>query len=109
MVVAPTAGGEARELARFTGGSSPRERADGLGLAWSPDQRFLFYIRPEIRAIWRVPVAGGTPENIGVSMNRMRALRLHPDGRRITFDSVVDAPSELWVLENFLPRAGARP
>jgi Tol biopolymer transport system component len=104
LVVAPSAGGKPREVARFSGESSPRERADGLGLAWSPDQRCLFYVRPEIRAIWRVPLAGGEPENIGVSMNRLRTLRVHPDGRRITFDSVIDAPSELWVLENFLPK-----
>jgi len=107
LVVAPAAGGEPRELVHWSGGSSPRERADGLGLAWSPDQRYVFFVKPDIRAIWRVPLTGGEAENIGISMNRIRALRMHPDGRRIAFDSVIDAPSELWVLENFLPRAGA--
>jgi Tol biopolymer transport system component len=103
LVVVPAAGGEPREVVRFSGASDPYERNDGLGLAWSPDQRYLFFVKPDIRAIWRVPVTGGEAENIGISMNRIRALRMHPDGRRITFDSVVDAPSELWVLENFLP------
>jgi len=32
---------------------------------------------------------------------------MHPDGRRITFDSVIDATSEVWALENFLPKARA--
>jgi hypothetical protein len=54
-----------------------------------------------------VPIAGGQAENIGVSMNGIRALRMHPDGRRIAFDSVVEAPSELWALENFLPKPRA--
>ena len=102
--MAPSTGGEPRELVRFSGESSPRERLDGLGLAWSPDQRHLFFIRPETRAIERVPLAGGPAENIGISIGRIRTLRIHPDGRRITFDSVIDATSELWALENFLPK-----
>jgi Tol biopolymer transport system component len=113
LAVAPAAGGESREVLRFS--DEPRPNAglvasrfqEGLGLAWSPDQRYLFFVRPRISAIWRVPVAGGEAENIGVSMNGIRALRVHPDGRRIAFDSVVDAPSEVWVLENFLPKARA--
>jgi Tol biopolymer transport system component len=105
LVVTPAGGGDPREVIRLSGDSSARERTDGLGLAWSPDQRYLFFVRPDIRAIWRVPVAGGEAENIGVSMNRIHTLRMHPDGRRIAFDSVVDAPSEVWALENFLPKA----
>jgi Tol biopolymer transport system component len=109
LVVAPAVGGEPREVVRLPGNSNARERAEGLGLAWSPDQRYLFFVRPgkEFTGIWRVPVAGGEPENIGVSMGRIRALRVHPDGRRIAFDSVVDALSEVWALENFLPKAGS--
>jgi Tol biopolymer transport system component len=105
--VAPAAGGEPRQVVRFSKRGDFGEVADGLGLAWSPDQRYLFFVKPEIRAIWRVPVTGGEAENIGISMNRIRALRMHPDGRRLAFDSVIDAPSELWVLENFLPKSGA--
>jgi Tol biopolymer transport system component len=108
LVTAPAVGGEPRQLVRFPGGSKLVERQEGLGLAWSPDQRHVFFVKPNIPAIWRVPAAGGEAENIGISMNRIRALRMHPDGRRITFDSVIDAPSELWVLENFLPKPVAR-
>jgi Tol biopolymer transport system component len=108
--VAPAAGGESREVLRFS--DEPRPNAglvasrfqEGLGLAWSPDQRYLFFVRPKISAIWRVPVAGGEAENIGVNG---RQLRVHPDGRRIAFDSVVDPRSEVWALENFLPRTRA--
>jgi Tol biopolymer transport system component len=110
LVVAPATGGEPRAVAHFSGTSTARDRDDGLGLAWSPDQRYLFFVKPEgdtgdgSKAVWRVPVAGGEAENIGISMNRIRALRVHPDGHRIAFDSVVDALSEVWVLENFLPK-----
>jgi Tol biopolymer transport system component len=111
LVVAPATGGEPRPVADFSGNSTMRERDEGLGLAWSPDQRYLFFVRPEgatgdgSKAVWRVPLAGGEAENIGISMNRIRTLRMHPDGRRIAFDSVVDPRSEVWVLENFLPKA----
>jgi Tol biopolymer transport system component len=116
LVVAPSTGGQPRAVADFSDkNSTPRDRDDGLGLAWSPDQRHLFFVRPEgdtgdgSKAVWRVPLTGGEAENIGISMNRIRALRMHPDGRRIAFDSVVDPLSEVWVLENFLPkRAGSK-
>jgi Tol biopolymer transport system component len=114
LVVAPATGGESREVLRFppappTGpGFVPRRVEEGLGLAWSPDQRHLLFIGPRISAIWRVPLAGGEAENIGVSINGIRGLSVHPDGRRIAFDSVVDAASEVWALENFLPKAGSR-
>jgi Tol biopolymer transport system component len=109
--VAPATGGQPRVVARgFTGNSDPWERADGLGLAWSPDQQYLCFVKPEgdtktdNEVIWRVPVAGGEPQNIGISASgRIRALRVRPDGRQIAFDSVVDAGSEIWALENFLP------
>ena len=53
-----------------------------------------------------VPITGGAPENMGISMNLIRFPRVHPDGRQIAFDSVVDT-SELWTLDKFLPKAGA--
>jgi Tol biopolymer transport system component len=114
LVVAPATGGEPRVVAHFSGNSIARESNDGLGLAWSPDQRYLFFVRPEgdtgdgSKAVWRVPVAGGEAENIGISMNRIRALRMHPKEGRIVFDSVVDPRSEVWVLENFLPKPGTK-
>jgi Tol biopolymer transport system component len=110
LVVAPATGGEPRVVAGFSGNSTVQDRNHGLGLAWSPDQRYLFFVRPEgdtgdgSKAVWRVPLAGGEAENISISMNRIRHLRVHPDGRRIAFDSIVDARSEVWALENFLPK-----
>jgi Tol biopolymer transport system component len=110
LVVAPATGGEPRAVANFVGNSTARERNEGLGLAWSPDQRYLFFVRPEgdtgdgSKAVWRVPLDRGEAENLRISMDRIRALRVHPDGRRIAFDSVVDPRSEVWALENYLPR-----
>jgi hypothetical protein len=36
-----------------------------------------------------------------------RDVGARADGRRIAFDSVIDPRSEVWVLENFLPKAAA--
>jgi hypothetical protein len=39
-------------------------------------------------------------------MKDMRLVAAHPDGRRIAFDTGGgDGPGEVWVLENFLPKA----
>jgi hypothetical protein len=107
LTVAPASGGEPRAVIRWT---EPRDRvrAGGVGLAWSRDQRYLFFVQPGVRAIWRVPVAGGQAVSIGVSMNGIGNLHVHPDGRRIMFDSVVHDLSEVWALEDFLPKPTAR-
>ncbi len=110
LFVVSATGGPPRQVVR-NGGAGVLEREDGMGVTWSADQRHLFYVqatRNDIGGIMRVPLIGGEPQNIGVSLNRIRHLQMHPDGRRITFDSVIDAPDEVWALENFLPKPGAR-
>ncbi len=105
--VMPAAGGEAREVFLST---------DFVGLntlAWSPDQRYLVFAKGGdngsngLNVLWRVPVAGGNPERMGISMaGQLKYPRLHPDGRRITFGVFETGASEVWALENFLPKAG---
>jgi hypothetical protein len=36
----------------------------------------------------------------------MAALRVHPDGQRIVYQTRRSSP-EIWVMENFLPAASA--
>ena len=53
--------------------------------------------------LWRVPVVGGEPQRTGLSMEGMSGFSVHPDGRRIAFETGGGrrrAPNELWVLEN---------
>jgi hypothetical protein len=47
-------------------------------------------------------VQGGEPEKLELSMDRIRPLRIHPDGRRVAFAAGWPA-WEVWVMENFLP------
>ena len=52
-----------------------------------------------------MPVEGGEAQRSGLAMERIGLGGLHPDGRRIVFDSGQRKESvrEVWVMENFLP------
>ena len=76
-----------------------------LGLAWSPDSRWVYFVRrknPESE-LWRVPAAGGTAEYTGVAAKALRDIHLSADGTKLAFTAGQQANSELWVLENVLP------
>jgi len=98
LLVVPTAGGEPRELHRYEAESSWVQ-----SIAWSRDGKHLLYsVRGDPR-LWRVGVDGGPPEKTGLSGQGTPAhLRVHPDGRRIAFDSG-SGGAEVWVMEDFLP------
>lgn len=94
-------GAEFRELVEAGGGTT---------LAWMPDGKNILYGRfrdgnvGEIVDLWTVPVTGGEPRKMGLSMSRLTHLQVSPDGTQIVFTASEDpGKSELWVLENFLP------
>jgi WD40 repeat protein len=101
--VMPAAGGQSRQVFRPV---SPE-----LGttwhlhsLAWTRDQRFLLWAR-EDKHLWKVPVAGGQPEKVGIPMEGIKNLAVHPDGRQLVFDAATEEPTrEIWALENVLSR-----
>ena len=109
LEVMPTAGGPSREVYRnpvWLGG----DRYNAL--TWTPDQRSLLFIRSVENTesiLWRVPVAGGTPEKAGISLNaRINSPSVHPDGKRIAFAARESDNNEVWALENFLPAQAAK-
>ncbi len=51
-------------------------------------------------------MTGGEAEILDLSVNRMRMIRIHPDGRRIAFEGGRSG-GEIWVMENFLPKLQA--
>jgi serine/threonine protein kinase len=105
--VMPVAGGRSREMFR---GAHWLDGSRYNTLAWTPDQRFLLFVRdggtyrsPSV--LWRVSVMGGEPERVGISLGaRIKSPRVHPDGKRIAFGAVEQLDNEIWALENFLPR-----
>jgi Tol biopolymer transport system component len=100
------AGGEARELLRV---EAPETITT---IAWMPDGRHLLFGRGDWPAaaqkrpteLWRIAADGGESQRLGVSMDRVRELHVHPDGRQIAFTA--GWPElEVWVMEGLFPSA----
>jgi Tol biopolymer transport system component len=101
IVVLPASGGDARALTPPTNGI--------FSIAWTPHGEAILYSMESTgnpydptTSLWRVALAGGEPELVGLEMEAIRYPRFHPDGRRIVF-AAGRASFELWVMENFLP------
>jgi Tol biopolymer transport system component len=129
LKVMPAKGGEPRDLVAF---SKVRFlRGPLVELTWTPDSRHIVYALsstavpwspeleihwlPRVRVeedefqLWQVPVEGGEPERLGVTMKGFflpYGLSISPDGRRIAFTTGSPAHfgDPIGVLENFLPR-----
>ena len=117
LMVMPAAGGEPHELLRVQAGFIPN--VNFYALAWTADsQELIFGRKPpgtpdaERRSLevpvelWRISAKGGEPQRVGLAMKELRHLRVHPDGRRITFGAS-ERKEEVWVMEHFLPVLGA--
>jgi Tol biopolymer transport system component len=108
LFVMPAAGGDAREIARIDGA----EAYWRVPAVWTPDGRHVVFVkglkgRGESAQLWRVSAEGGEPERLGLTVDGLWSLRLHPDGRRVAL-STWQPKFEVWAMENFLPPAGAQ-
>lgn len=103
--IASLDGGEPRELFR-----------NPLWLfspTWTSDGRYIIAQAIDIKTgryagtseIWRIPVQGGTPLKLDLSIAGMGNFVLHPDNRHFAFGVSEGTKEELWVIENFLPVA----
>jgi len=104
LFIMPTAGGDLRELVRID-----TEESNGrVTPLWTPDGRWVIFAKgargkpTRDVQLWRIPAEGGEPTRLDVTIDNLWRLRLHPDGRRIAFDTS-GGKAEVWVLENFLP------
>lgn len=94
-------GGEPRELFRGS--------AQHYGLKWTRDGRYVLALAYRTvgaanREIWRIPAQGGTALKLELSVPKLYSIALHPDNRRFAYCVGEMQNSELWVLENFLPK-----
>jgi Tol biopolymer transport system component len=107
--VVPTAGGEAREIAKLRANSR-----NGQFMAWSPDGRFIYFVdRPAANnpqdELWRATVSDGTLVKLFAVDGPIWNPDVHPSGRYIAFASEHFEPPTEWVLKNFLPQAPPAP
>jgi Tol biopolymer transport system component len=94
-------------------GGEPKELANGLAqfyrLKWAGDGRNII-VRAvsddenENCKIWRIPLQGGNSSKLDLSVPKMRSFALHPDNKRFVYSVMGEPKSELWVMENFLPK-----
>jgi len=103
------ADGEARELLRL------KESENNYGsrtIQWTPDGRYILFVKQANEKapceLWRIPAEGGQAQNLGVAMEELDELRVHPDGRRLALMAGKKDAGEVWVMENFLPAAQNR-
>ncbi len=103
----PSEGGEKRILLKL-------EEGEGInGITWSPDGNHIFFSKRRKGAaktgpcdLCRISKEGGTPVKYELTVkgvNGMESLGIHPDGKRLAFNSW-EIISEAWVMENFLPK-----
>jgi Tol biopolymer transport system component len=109
LLVLPATGGAAQEIARV-----PANQANWrVGPVWMPDGRSIILAkglegRPTRNVeLWRVPAQGGPPERLGLTVDELWWLRIHPDGRRVALGAS-QTTLEVWVMENFLPEPKPR-
>jgi len=83
-------------------------------IAWTADDKHLLYVEKakpgQPGAVWRIAVAGGAPERIGLTIDsadeeQINSLAVRPDGRQIAFERERTFRPKLYVLDGFLTDA----
>jgi Tol biopolymer transport system component len=110
IMLVPIDGGQPREMLRA---AAPDTFARYQGAMWTADSRgFIVRKRRSLNGgeLWYVPL-GGEPRKLAVDLSQwatgiVGAFSLHPDGHRVAFlQNSGDPTTQVWVLENFLPKA----
>lgn len=67
---------------------------------YSPDGRWIVFVRnPQIGDLWRLPAAGGVPEQLTDDSAEIRGWAWRSDSRHIVFGRRVDSESRLYELD----------
>jgi Tol biopolymer transport system component len=106
--IMPTLGGELRALYSFEDMTN-----SVISPAWIAGGKYILFYKDatdspeaESKELVRVPAEGGRIQRLGLKMVNFRHFSVHPDGQHIVFYSrgAKTEGSEVWVMENFLPK-----
>jgi len=104
--IMPVEGGESRKLFNCNQGDT------FTTLRWTADGKYiLFVITPSDQwkcTLWRVPAEGGEAEKLGLEIDFIGHLSVHPDGQHIAYYNFSVLKQEVWKMENFLPKENAK-
>jgi Tol biopolymer transport system component len=112
---APLRGSQRLKIVAVTGSSQGTVKTLGVlpssagSLSWTADGRSLLALSGSrgLHELWSIPADGSAPRKLRDLDMRVIRSALSPDGRTFAM-RVDDQTSELWVAENFLPRADGR-
>jgi Tol biopolymer transport system component len=94
-------------------GGEPKVLCSGLAqyyrLRWTGDGRNIIAraisdYDNEPSKIWRILVQDGNSLQLGISVPKMISFALSPDNKNFVYSVSEKSESELWVMENFLPK-----
>ena len=101
LKIIPSSGAEATEVVRW-------EKGKIINAAdWTPDGKALLFAESQFQRgykfeFWLISTEGGEPQKIGLSMDRVYGLSVHPDGQHIAFRAG-GRIKEIYAMDNFLP------
>lgn len=90
------AGGEAKEIH-----SEPRAGRI-VSVAWPAGAQYILFAKRG--RLYRVPCQGGPAAKLPLTMEGLRDLRPHPDGRRLAFTAGTTNRGELWAIRGLAAR-----
>ena len=100
LVIIDTQTGKSHNLVEQLAGGIPFFRRS---LGWTPDGSSVVVRADD--GVWAYPVAGGDRKLLLQADGKVSDVALSPDGKTMAFTQSADQ-TELWVLENFLPKGG---
>ncbi len=107
ICVIPARGGEIKELYQT-------EKKTGSNLFWDPSSKgLLFLIAPDEDIapiaqdceLWYMPsLEAQSPRKLDLEIYGITQLSFHPDGKTVTFTASEPTVTNIWIMENYLPK-----